>query len=91
MEPSKYSMFETLRIPVTKLVQLEVSFRSEKWLDQRQVGLNVFIFKSPAESKLSYLFKALLGVTKISSKNLVFEAIWDGKMYHFFLAIVISR
>ena len=84
-------MLETIRIAVTKLVQLKVSFRSDKWLDQREVGLNVFIFKSPAESKLSYLFKALLSVTEIFSRNLVFEAIGDGKMYHFFLAIVISR
>ena len=37
---------------VTKLVKLKVSFRSDKWLDESEVGLQVFIFKSPAKSKL---------------------------------------
>ena len=58
---------------VTKLVKLKVSFRADKWLDESEVGLKVFIFKSPAKSELSYLFKALLRVTEISSKNSVFE------------------
>ena len=58
---------------VTKLVKLKASSRSGKWLDESEVGLKVFIFKSPAKSKLSYLFKALLRVTEISSKNSVFE------------------
>ena len=48
---------------VTKLIKLKVSFRSEKWLDESEVGLKVFIFKSPAKSNLSYSFKALLRVT----------------------------
>ena len=58
---------------VTKLVKLKVSFRSNKWLGESEVDLRVFIFESPAESKLSYLFKALLRVTEISSKNSAFE------------------
>ena len=58
---------------VTKLVKLKVSFRSDKWLNESEVGLEVFIFKSPAGSKLSYSFKALLRVTEIFSKNSVFE------------------
>ena len=48
---------------VTKLVKLKVSLRSDKWLDESEVGLQVFIFKSPAKCKLSYSFKALLRVT----------------------------
>ena len=58
---------------VTKLVKLKVSFRSDKWLNESEVGLEVFIFKSPAGSKSSYSFKALLRVTEIFSKNSVFE------------------
>ena len=54
---------------LTKLMKLRVSFRSDKWLDESEVGLKVFIFESPAKSKLSYLFKALLRVTEIFSKN----------------------
>ena len=54
---------------LTKLMKLRVSFRSDKWLDESKVGLKVFIFESPAKSKLSYLFKALLRVTDIFSKN----------------------
>ena len=57
----------------TKLVKLKVSFRSDKRLDESEVSLKVFIFKSSAKSKLSYLFKALLRVTEISSKNSVCE------------------
>ena len=48
---------------VAKLVKLKLLFKSDKWLDESEVGLKVFIFKSPAKSKLSYLFKALLRVT----------------------------
>ena len=48
---------------VTKLVKLKRSFRSDKWLDESEVGVKVFIFKSPAKSKLSYSFEALLRVT----------------------------
>ena len=36
---------------VTKLVKLKVKFRSDKWLDESEVGLKVFIFISPAKSK----------------------------------------
>ena len=42
---------------ITKLVKLKVLFRSDKWLDEPEVGLKVFIFKSPAKIKLSYLLK----------------------------------
>ena len=73
---------------VTKLVKLEVSFRSDKCSDKSEVGLVVFIFTSPTKSKLSYLFKALLSVTEISSRN--FGGRQANKMHHFFLAIVIS-
>ena len=67
---------------VTKLVKLKVPFWSDKWLDESEVGLKVFIFKSPAKSKLLYSFKALLRVIEILE---------DGKqIHHFFLAIVIS-
>ena len=48
---------------VTKLVRRKVSFRSEKCLAESEIGLKVFIFKSPAKSKLSYSFKALLRLT----------------------------
>ena len=51
---------------VTKLAKLKVSLRSDKWLDKSEVGLKIFIFISPAKSKLSYLLKALLRVTQIS-------------------------
>ena len=51
---------------VTKLAKLKVSFRSDRWLDESEVGLKVLIVKSPAKSKLSYSFKALLRVTYIS-------------------------
>ena len=34
-----------------------------KWLNESEVGLKVFIFKSLAKSKLSYSFKGLLRVT----------------------------
>ena len=75
---------------ITKLVKLKLSFSSGKWLDESEVGLKVFIFKSPAKSKL---FKALLRVTEISSKYSVFEKFGGqlaNKIHHFFLAIVIS-
>ena len=78
---------------ITKLVKLKLSFSSGKWLDESEVGLKVFIFKSPAKSKLLYLFKALLRVTEISSKYSVFEKFGGrlaNKIHHFFLAIVIS-
>ena len=57
---------------VTELVKLKVSFRSDKLLDESELGLKLFIFKSSAKSKLSYLFKALLRVVEISSKKLSF-------------------
>ena len=57
---------------VIKLVKLKLLFRSDKCLDESEVGFKVFIFKSPAMSKLLYLFKALLRATEICSKNSVF-------------------
>ena len=48
---------------VPKLIKLKASFRSDKWLDESELSLKLFIFKSPAKSKLSYSFKALLRVT----------------------------
>ena len=74
MRSIRVSLFDLKQVEsVTKVVYLKVSLRSEKWLDESEVGLKVFIFKSPAKSKLSYLYKALLRVTEISSKNSVFE------------------
>ena len=70
MRSMKVLLFDLEQVEsLTKLMKLKVSFRSEKWLDESEVGLKVFIFKSPAKSKLSYLFKALLRVTEIFSKN----------------------
>ena len=57
----------------TKLIKLKVPFSSDKLLDESGVGLKVFIFKSPAKSKLSYIFKAFLSVTEVFSKNSDFE------------------
>ena len=58
-------LFDLIQVEsVTKLDKLKVSFRSDKWLDEPEVGLKVFIFKSLATSKLSYLFKALLSATE---------------------------
>ena len=31
---------------VTKSVKVKVSFRSDQWLDESEVGLKVFVFKS---------------------------------------------
>ena len=64
--------------PVTKLVKLKVSFKSDKCLDESEVGLKVFIFESPAGSKL-YLFKALLSVTEISSETQFSRSLEDSK------------
>ena len=93
MRSMKVSLFDLKQLEfVSKLVKLKVSFRSDKWLDEPEVGLKIFIFKSPAKSKLSYLFKAFLRVTEVSSKNTVFEKFGGrqvNKMHHFFLAIVI--
>ena len=62
-ESVRVSLFDLKQVEsVTKLVKLKVSLRSDKWLDE--VGIEVFIFKSHAQSKLSYLFKALLSVTE---------------------------
>ena len=47
---------------VTKLGKLKLSSRPDKWLDESEVGLKVFIFKYPVKSKLSYSLKALLRV-----------------------------
>ena len=74
MRSIRVSLFDLKQVEsVTKVVYLKVSLRSEKWVDESEVGLKVFIFKSSAKSKLSYLYKALLRVTEISSKNSVFE------------------
>ena len=64
---------------VTKLVKLKVSFRSDKWLDESEVGLKVFIFKSPTKSELSYLFKVLLRVTEFSQNTQFSRSLEDGK------------
>ena len=65
----RVSLFDVKQLEsVIKLVKLKVSFRSDKWLDESKVGLKIFIFKSPAKSK-SYIFKALLRVTEMSSKT----------------------
>ena len=48
---------------VPKLDKLKASFRSDKWLDESELSLKVFIFKFSAKSKLLYSFKALLRVT----------------------------
>ena len=74
MTSMRVSLFDLKQVEsVTKLVKLKMSFRSDKWLDEFEVGLKVFIFRPPAKSQLSYLFKALLRVTEISSKNSVFK------------------
>ena len=39
----------------TKLVNRNVSFRPDKWLAESEVGLKVFILKSPAKSKLIFI------------------------------------
>ena len=70
MRSVKVLLFDLKQVgSVTKLVKLKVSFSSDKWLDESEVDLKVFIFKSSAKSKLLYLFKALLRVTEISSKK----------------------
>ena len=62
MRSRRVPLFDLKQVELTKLVKLKVSFRSEKWLDDSEEGLKLFTFKSPAKSKLSYLFKALLSV-----------------------------
>ena len=70
MRSMRVSLFDLKQVEsVSKLVKRKVSFRSDKWLDESKVGLKIFIFKSPPKCKLSYIFKALLRVTEISSKN----------------------
>ena len=70
MRSTRVLLFDLKRVEsVTKLVKLKVSFRSNRWLDESGVGLKVLIFKSPANSKLSYLFKALLSVTETYHKR----------------------
>ena len=65
MRSMRVPLFDLMQVePVSNLDKLKVSFRSDKWLDEPEVGLKVFIFKSPAKSKLSYLFKALLSATE---------------------------
>ena len=64
---------------VTKLIKLKVSFRSDKWLHESEVGLKVFMFKSPVKNKLSYSFKALLRVTEITRKTQFLRSLEDGK------------
>ena len=70
MRSMRVPLFDLKQVEsVTKLVKLKVSFSSDKWLDESEVGLKVFIFKSSAKSKLLYLFKSLLRVTEITSKK----------------------
>ena len=70
----RVSLFDLKQVEsVTKLVKLKVSSRSDKWLDESEVGLKIFIFKFPAKIKLLYLFKAFIRITEISSKRSVFE------------------
>ena len=77
MRSMRVHLFDLKQVEsATKLVKLKVSFRSDKWFDESEVGLKVFIYKSPAKSKLSYLFKALLRVTEISSNKLNFREFW---------------
>ena len=77
MRSMRVPLFDLKQVEsVTKLVKLKVSFRSGKWLDESEIGLKVFIFKSPAKSKLSYSFNALLRGTEISSKKLSFREVW---------------
>ena len=81
MRPMRPPLFDLKQVDsVTKLVRLKVSFKSDKWLDESEVGLKVFIFKSPAKSKLSYLLKMLLRVTETSLKKTQFSrSLEDGK------------
>ena len=47
------SLFDLKQVEcVTKLVKLKVSFRLDKWLDESEVGLKVFISKSSSKSKV---------------------------------------
>ena len=70
MRSTRVPLFDLKQVEsLTKLVKVKVSFRSDKSLDEPEVGLQVFIFKSLAKSKLPYLFNTLLRVTEISSKN----------------------
>ena len=70
MRSTRVPLFDLKQVEsLTKLVKVKVSFRSDKSLDEPEVGLQVFIFKSLAKSKLSYLFNTLLRVPEISSKN----------------------
>ena len=70
----RVSLFDLKQVEsVTKLVELKVSSRSDKWLDESEVGLKIFTFKFPAKIKLLYLFKAFIRITEISSKRSVFE------------------
>ena len=70
MRSTRVPLFDLKQVEsLTKLVKVKLSFRSGKSLDEPEVGLQVFIFKSLAKSKLSYLFNTLLRVTEISSKN----------------------
>ena len=70
MRSTRVPLFDLKQVEsLTKLVKVKVSFRSDKSLDEPEVGLQVFIFKSLAKSKLSYLFHTLFRVTEISSKN----------------------
>ena len=70
MRSTRVPLFDLKQVEsLTKLVKVKVSFRSDKSLDEPEVGLQVFIFKSLAKSKLSYLFNTLLRVPEIPSKN----------------------
>ena len=77
----------------TKLIKLKVPFSSDKFLDESGVGLIVFIFKSPAKSKLWYIFKAFRASLKFSQKTQISKNLEDNKwnkMHQVFLTILIS-
>ena len=66
---------------VTKLVKLKVKFRSDKWLDDSEVGLKVFIFISPAKSKGEESYPLFLDQAPLS-KIPPFLEIEDSPTFH---------
>ena len=72
--PIRVPLFDLKQVEsVIQLVKLKGSIRIDDCLDESEVGFKLFMFKSPAKIKFSYLFKALLNVTEISSKKLSYE------------------
>ena len=70
MRSTRVPLFDLKQVEsLTKLVKVKVSFRSDKSLDEPEVDLQVFIFKSLAKSKLSYLFNTLFRVTEFPQKT----------------------